>query len=320
MYFDFEDYHPDISPVGRSISWREGVLLSIIFHLSMAIVILIWPRMFTVHAARAQALAMARPDQSTQFVFVEPRADLKALKPPDLGEASDQDRIAKAPEHAEKPTNPLPFSRGNSPERVEEKNRETARGRGQQPDPQAGQDQKNQTDPTQSRVPDSQSALVLPGARPTEPTTNGPSRSAIPGGLLGDALRNLQRSMQSEQFSNLQGGGGTFGPGIQFDTKGVEFGPWIRRFVEQLKRNWEPLIPNAAEYMKAHVVITFNIHKDGTITDVTVVAPCPVDGLNNAAFGALKATNPTYPLPPEYPSDQAFFTVTFYYNEQPPQQ
>ena len=27
---------------------------------------------------------------------------------------------------------------------------------------------------------------------------------------------------------------------------------------------------------------------------------------------------PTEPLPPEYPDDKAFFTVTFYYNESPP--
>ena len=29
-------------------------------------------------------------------------------------------------------------------------------------------------------------------------------------------------------------------------------------------------------------------------------------------------SNPTEPLPPEYPSEKAFFTVTFYYNESPP--
>ena len=30
MYFDFEDYRPEFNPVGRAISLREGVLLSII--------------------------------------------------------------------------------------------------------------------------------------------------------------------------------------------------------------------------------------------------------------------------------------------------
>ena len=32
-------------------------------------------------------------------------------------------------------------------------------------------------------------------------------------------------------------------------------------------------------------------------------------------MNALLASNPTEPLPPEYPDDKAFFTVTFYYNE-----
>src|SRR5207245_1172569 len=83
------------------------------------------------------------------------------------------------------------------------------------------------------------------------------------------------------------------GPEIQFDTKGVEFGPWIRRFIAQVKRNW--FIPYAAMSMKGHVVITFNVHKDGAITDLSVVGPCPVDAFNNAAFGALSSSNPTQP-------------------------
>ena len=69
---------------------------------------------------------------------------------------------------------------------------------------------------------------------------------------------------------------------------------------------------------KGHVVMTFNVHKDGSITDLNVAGPCPIDAFNNAAFGALSGSNPTQPLPPEYPADKAFFTVTFFYNEVPP--
>ena len=36
-----------------------------------------------------------------------------------------------------------------------------------------------------------------------------------------------------------------------------------------------------------------------------------------AAVNALLASNPTTPLPPEYPDEKAFFTVTFFYNENP---
>ena len=73
-------------------------------------------------------------------------------------------------------------------------------------------------------------------------------------------------------FDNPHGGNDSdFGPVIQFDTKGVEFGPWIRRFMAQVKRNW--FVPYAAMSLRGHVVITFNVHKTGALTEVTVVGP-----------------------------------------------
>jgi len=208
--------------------------------------------------------------------------------------------MARAAERSDQPTSPVPFQRGNSPERVDEPAQRQQMARNQpQPD-----------------SPESQSTLQLPTQKPSAAPNGANGRASSAGGSLGDALRNLQRYVQNEQFDNQGGGGGQFGPEIQFDTKGVEFGPWIRRFIAQVKRNW--FIPYAAMSMKGHVVITFNVHKDGAITDLSVVGPCPVDAFNNAAFGALSSSNPTQPLPPEYPSEKAFFTVTFYYNEVPP--
>jgi TonB family protein len=321
MYFDFEDYRPDIAPVGRAISWREGVLISIIVHLMAVIVILLFPRLFPYDAAAARARAAAalaqRQQESPRFVFVSPRIDRPARKAPDRAEPSDIDRQAQTRERAERPTNPMPFSRGNTPEKTIEdpQQRQAARGQGPAPDPAAGQMARNQQPQSQegATLPDSQSALQLQNTKP--PAQNGANgRSATAGGSLGDALRNLQKYVQNESFDN-QSGSGQFGPEIQFDTKGVEFGPWIRRFVAQVKRNW--FIPYAAMSMQGHVVITFNVHKNGSITDLTVIGPSAVDAFNNAAFGALVSTNPTNPLPPEYPSDKAFFTVTFFYNESP---
>jgi TonB family protein len=158
------------------------------------------------------------------------------------------------------------------------------------------------------RLPAADSGLTVP-PQATEARRTG-------SGALGEALRNLQRYVQKESFDNPRGGNTQqFGPFIQFDTKGVEFGPWIRRFVAQVKRNWN--IPYAAMMLRGHVVLQFNVHKDGSITDVAIVGPSSVDGFNNAAANAILSSNPTEPLPPEYPADKAFFTVTFYYNEEP---
>ena len=318
MYFEIDDYRPDITPVGRAISWREGVLLSVIFHLLIVIVILMFPKLFSSDAnARARALLLQRQKEeerrdAPRFVFVSPRIDRPAPRPPQRAEPSDQDRIASAPERAKQPTNPLPFSRGNSPERVEAPPPPAqARGQGPSPEPAQGQNALNQPE---TKIPESPAAVQLPVPKPVP--QSGAAGRVAGGGSLGEALRNLQRYIPQEQFNNPGGGGGTeFGP-LQFDTKGVEFGPWVRRFIAQVKRNW--IVPYAAMSMKGHVVITFYVHKDGSLTDVNIIGPCPIEPFNNAAFGALSASNPTVPLPPEYPSDKAFFTVTFFYNETPP--
>ena len=147
-------------------------------------------------------------------------------------------------------------------------------------------------------------------------TSGAGGRATAPGTALGEALRNLQRYVGQESFDNPEGGASAYGPWIQFDAKGVEFGPWIRRFVAQIKRNW--FIPYAAMVMKGHVVLTFYVHKDGTISELAVQGPSNIEAFNHAAFNALATSNPTQPLPQEYPSERAFFTVTFFYNETPP--
>jgi TonB family protein len=324
MYFEIDETHPDITPVGSVMSWREGVLLSIIVHLVFVIIALTapsWLATLNLEAVRPQPVAQKPDAEKTRFVFVEPKIDLKALKPPERADASDQDRQAATPRPQPKPRTPLPSMQGNTRERVERSEQQMARGQGPSPDPLAGQQAPAPPQPptpaqpdSQLRLPEAPSALPVPSTQQPAPRTGALGRAASPGGSLGDALRNLQRYVQKDQFDNAQGGG-AFGPAIQFDTKGVEFGPWIRRFVAQVKRNW--LIPYAAMSMKGHVVVTFNVHKDGSITDLQVVGASPVDAFNNAAYGALASSNPTAPLPSEYPSEQAFFTVTFFYNEEP---
>src|SRR5438552_12547336 len=209
MYLDVEDYRPDIQPIGRAISWREGVLISIIVHLIMVIALLLLPRYFPFDskAARARMLMPEPKEEAPRFVFVQPRIDRPALRPPDRGEASDKDRVARAPERAPKPKDPLPFARGNSPERVETIDRQAARGRGPEPDPAAGRqaEEQRQVDTSQAKLPESQSPLQLP-ERATTPNGAG-GRAATPGGGLGEALRNLQRFVQRENFDNAQGGG-----------------------------------------------------------------------------------------------------------------
>ena len=136
-------------------------------------------------------------------------------------------------------------------------------------------------------------------------------------GMLADAIRNVQKYATSEKLRQPAGRRQPgIDPVIQFDSKGVEFGPWLRRFVAQVRRNW--FIPQAAMSMQGHVVVTFYVHKDGRITDVHGRSGRRRSTRSTlSALNAILASNPTVPLPPEYPDDKAFFTVTFYFNEIP---
>ena len=313
IHFDFEDRYEDELVVGSALPIRDGVLLSVIAH----VLILIWfqfgPNLHLFQAspeeleARRQELLRQQEKErdDRRFVFVQPRVDLEALKPNPRADLSDLDRQAQARERAVKPENPLPFARGNSSERVEAAPQEQAK----------GPETPVKPDPTPPQPePQEQLTQALPpadtGAK-RAPTTSKPAP-----GALGDALRNLERYVQNETFNNPQGGLNDPGATIQFDTKGVEFGPWLRRFVAQVRRNW--FVPYAAMTFRGRVVLQFNIHKDGRITDISVADPSDINAFNLAANNAILGSNPTEPLPPEYPDPKAFFTVTFYYNESPP--
>lgn len=316
MYFNFEDYRPDTPTLPRSLTRLEVCLLTVVFYLSLVILLLVWPKLDFVQrweAERQQAIAkqqeleLQKQREQARFVFVAPKVDLQAPKPPQRAELSDLDRQARTVERAEKPTNTMPFSRGNTFERIEGSPPapQPRAAEAAPPQPQAANEQRQGL-----TLPDAASAQAPRAAETPQP--RGPSM-----GVLADAIRNVQKYAPRDSYVNLQGGADQeLAPSIQFDTKGVEFGPWLRRFIARIRRNW--FIPTAAMVMKGHVSITFFIDKaTGRIYDLKVIRPSDVGAFNNSAYGALVASSPADPLPPEYPDDRAFFTVTFYYNENP---
>ena len=156
---------------------------------------------------------------------------------------------------------------------------------------------------------------IRPPARRIRSTQKPSPRPAPSGGSLGEALKNLRQYTDDQTFANPDGNSGQFGPSIQFDTKGVEFGPWIRRFVAQIKRNW--FIPLAAMSLKGSVVLTLQCAQ-GRQHHRFCRAP-PIQSTRSTTQPRTRERlDPTHPLPQEYPSPEVLFTVTFYYNESPP--
>jgi TonB family protein len=317
MYFDFWDNRPDTPRLSSPMTPREKSFATVIVHLLLVILILVWPEIPWVkeaEARRQQALEEAaklqveQQRENARFVFVQPRVEIEATPPP-RADLSDLDRRAASVEKPPDPRNPLPFNRGNSPERIDA---DAVKGpvAAEPPAPPTG-GANGEAARELPALPSANNGMALPRPETAKPGPPGPST-----GVLAEAIRNVQKYVGQEAWNNQQGGTPhQDAPSIQFDTKGVEFGPWLRRFIAQIRRNW--FIPYAAMTMKGHVVVTFNVHKDGRITDLQVMKPSSVDAFTNSAHGAIASSNPTVPLPPEYPDNKAFFTVTFYFNENP---
>ncbi len=311
MYFNFEDNHPDTPRIPSPMSRREVVLIAVNLHAMVLIAILLGPRLPFVREIieqRQKAIdeqlraelerQKERERDRARFVFVQPKLDVPAPKVTPRADLSDLDRRARTVERAERPTNPMPFSRGNSPERLE------ATPPTAPPQPTAAAE----PPPTFSTAP-------LAPERPPDtprPTERGPAV-----GVIADAIKNVRKYAQQDNFSNLRGGDDqNFGESIQFDSKGVEFGPWLARFLAQVRSNW--MIPQAAMSMHGHVAISLVVHKDGRITDVTVAKPSLVNAFTLSGRNAILTSNPTIPLPAEYPDDRMPILITFFFNEYPP--
>ncbi len=294
-------------------------------------------------------LALAA-DRDRTFVFIEPLVDIEADDAPRPDASlSDRDRISQSPTAAEDPLNNLPNADGNSmrfvesddpaeelrpdlPADAEAAERQEAASdsrfedaAGDVPDAETADASQGAEGPGEDdgRLPDeileqllADGALTLPGGGEPDPDDFDPRVEQRADGLLGRAMRNLDRYARRQAFNNQQGRASRFAPQIQFDSKGADFGPWIRRFVAQVYRNW--FMPYASMSMHGNVVLTFNVHRDGSITDLNVLRPSRVRAFTNSAFNAISTSNPTYPLPDDYPDETCFFTVTFYFNESPP--
>jgi len=306
MYFDLEDYRPDTPRIPNPISIREAVLISVIVHLVLVIAYFVVPEEWFERQELLVENAASDPQRQPPLRFVEVMPLLDRMEQPVRpADQSDLDRRSQTRERPPDAIDPAPFMRGNTPEMTEG-------------GPSAAAPPSAPPSPPERPETETLDASALPPADrgfaslPPQPASPSAPQSAQ---SLSDQLRDLQQYLRQENFDNPRGGNTEQSADIQFDSMGIDFGPWLRRFKNQVERNW--LVPAAAMSLRSRVVIRFNVLRNGYITDLTVLQPASVPALTNAALNALRLSNPTAVLPPEYPAEKVLFTVTFYYNERP---
>jgi TonB family protein len=302
--------------------WREAVWISIIVHLVLGIGLWNFNWIGKYIGWHSAVAINSDPTKDKNLTFLALPSDLqKAPRRPNTNIASDKDRIAmtRHPELDPKElrkilATPPPGAPGMIAPRAP------------QPAPQAlaqNQPQVQQPAQQQSPRPQFQSDQQAQLQTPAQPNN---SFSKYTGGMTpGQAIRQAAEGAAANRSAGV-GQAGDYGLGtgahgrqmgaleVLSDTQGVDFGPYLKRIVQDTRENWLHLIPESAEMKKGKLTIEFAISKDGKVLDMRRVASSGDDALDRAAWGGISASNPYPPLPTEFTGPYLALRFTFFYN------
>jgi TonB C terminal len=292
-------------------------VLSVLVHVGLIVFLIFIPKMFPPHVPTDDEIALAQKELN--FVYMPPSNSTPSPARPPAPKMNITPKILKrvAPPVVEQPAAPTPEPpKPDLPEA---------------PRPQSSSVIPPSVNPNPATPPQPKLEAIQPlVARPNTNLKLGLPNSS-PGreiqDQVQDAVKNGTRGGQGAVYPSGGGGSGLGGPGmgqgaqILSDTQGVDFTNYINRLLAALKRNWLPLIPESAQYDRGVVATTFQINPDGSIPrpDPTLERTSGREPMDNAAMGAIHATNPFEPLPKEFHGPYLRLRIFFLYNLTPDQ-
>jgi TonB family protein len=302
---------------------RESVWISVILHLLLVLGFVMQPKFFpNLFSSREKVVLVSSnmDDKDIQFLAL-PKDAQQATPPPKTNIISDKNRIAQAR---------TPSLDRHTLEELQNARRQGAPGnQGVQapPPPQqaaAAQPPAQQQAQAAPQKPAENSNTV---AKLEPPEQERPANRNVfsTAGSAGSVIQQAARAA-----AQGHGGGGDYGIGplnpntnaqgavdILSDTLGVDFGPYLSRVLEEVRRNWYNLIPEEARsplFKQGKLTIQFVIDKNGAVEGMRLTFPSGDVALDRAAWGGITASNPFPPLPKEFSGPYLALRFRFYYN------
>jgi TonB family protein len=304
--------------------WRESVWISVILHLLIVMAIIIQPKFFPdLFSSQEKVVLVPQEMQDRDIRFLAlPQDTQKPTPQPKTNILSDKNRIAQA----RRPT----IDRHTLEELQNARRRGAPGPQGMQaPPPQQSaaaappqQGQQQQAQKAEKPPENSNTVAKLESPREERATNRNVFNSAA---SAGSAIEQATRAAAAGR-----GAGGDYGIGplttntnaqgavdILSDTLGVDFGPYLSRVLEEVRRNWYNLIPEEARsplFKQGKLAIQFVINKNGSVEGMRLIAPSGDVALDRAAWGGITASNPFPPLPKEFNGPYLALRFRFYYN------
>lgn len=302
--------------------FRESIYISILVYVAIGWFLFYGPRVL-FHQPRLINPVDVLKDRDKQLTFLNTPKDLaKSLPPKSSKVISDKDRTQQTthPTLDKKTLQQLQAMRkAGAPA-------PPAPAPAARPAPPPPQQQQPAPTPLPQHPPQQpQQALAdAPRPAPTKPSFSTPNQSA------GDFVRQA-----AEQAAHEHGQGGDYGQnapvahqgantGVEVlsDTLGVDFGPYLRRILGDIRRTWIPLIPEEARpplNKQGETLIRFTIMPDGRIAAMNLDGSSQDTAIDRAAWGGITGVGQFPPLPPGFKGPNLELRIDFLVNKTPPQ-
>jgi TonB family protein len=302
---------------------REAFWISVVVHMMVVIFLVMSPKIFGYKSIDLATTADLMKNQNMTYLDLPPDLQKAPKVAPKTDKLSDKNRIAMS-QHPSIDKKTLEELRRAGPPAPPAQSAQMT------PPPQGSQ----QPNPSQQMA---QMQSATPQANPKLPMPDQGSGKQIdfaqmmktPGDLTAQAARSVAEHRGSG--GSYGGGGGDYGAGpggrartlgaldVLSDTQGVDFGPYLSRVVDAVRRNWYTIIPEAARaplLKRGKVAIEFAILPDGRVAGMKITGVSCDVSLDRAAWGGITASNPFAPLPSEYHAPYLALRFRFYYNPQ----
>ncbi len=283
--------------------FRESIYISVIIYMAIVWFLFYGPRVLFHQPRLISPVDVLKERDKQQLTFLDspknlPRTTPRSAKPiPEKPLDQKTLRQLEAMRKAETPAPPV-----------------------QQPAPTQAAPTPPAPQPPPPAPPPVQSALVeAPKPAPSKPNFGNPNQS--PGDAIRRAAQDAARNHGAGDYGSAPSGGrGDMGTGAEVlsDTQGVDFGPYIRRILNDIKRNWIPLIPEEARpplNKQGETLIRFTILPDGRIAAMNLDGSSQDTAIDRACWGGITAVGQFPPLPANFKGPNLELRVDFFTNK-----
>jgi outer membrane biosynthesis protein TonB len=305
---------------------REAFWISVVVHMALLIFVVMMPKIFPgFKGAMLRSPADLMRNQQLTYLDLPPDAQKPPKASPEAKVLSDKNRIAESRHPTLDKKTLEELKRAGPPAPAAEPGQQAQMAappmpQGAQPPNQGQQTAQLQpafpTDnpklptPQQgaAKVPDFRAALSSPGSQIQQ--SMGAVASRRGGGVYSGGAYGVGPGGSALNLGPLE---------ILSDTQGVDFGPYLNRVLDAVRRNWYTLIPEEARaplMKRGKLAIEFAIMPDGKTVGMRLVSPSGDVALDRAAWGGITGSNPFAPLPSEFHGPYLALRFRFYYNPQ----